>query len=184
MAPELSCSGWLSVIWWSRVEGAVRSLPGVVVDEDAEDAAAWMGDEEEHVEAPQQDRLDGEEVAGDNARACVAQEVTPSWANAARSRLNAGTREQSADAGRRHCEAELGQLAADPSVTPARVLPREPQHQLLDLGDSGGRPPRPAGCRLLRRTNAWCRPYWRGRWVGRWPGLLLSTSRFERCSGR
>jgi hypothetical protein len=31
------------------------------------DATAAMRDEEEHVEAPQQDRLDGKEVAGDDA---------------------------------------------------------------------------------------------------------------------
>src|SRR5918996_795124 len=41
------------------------------------DAAARMGDEEEHVEAAEQDRLDGEEVAGDDARPPGTPELTP-----------------------------------------------------------------------------------------------------------
>src|SRR6266542_4099746 len=41
--------------------------------------------------------------------------------------------ENTADARRRHAEAELGQLAVDPPMAPARILTREPQHQLPDL---------------------------------------------------
>jgi hypothetical protein len=42
--------------------------------------------------------------------------------------------QQPADAGRRHSEAELGELAADPPMTPARILACEPQYQLPNLG--------------------------------------------------
>lgn len=45
-----------------------------------------MPDEEEHVEAAQQDRLDGEEIAGDHAGCLRAQELTPARPAATRRR--------------------------------------------------------------------------------------------------
>jgi hypothetical protein len=44
------------------------------------DAAASELDEEQHVEAAQRDRFDGEEVAGDHARGLLAEEVPPTRA--------------------------------------------------------------------------------------------------------
>jgi hypothetical protein len=44
------------------------------------DAAAVELDEEEHVEAAERDRFDGEEVAGDHARGLLAEEVPPARA--------------------------------------------------------------------------------------------------------
>src|SRR6266480_3572980 len=52
---------------------------------------------------------------------------------APRRRLKLRLGQQPADAGRRHPEAELGQLAADPPMAPARILACEPQYQLPNL---------------------------------------------------
>src|SRR5204863_5746267 len=78
------------------------------------DATARMRDEEEHIEATQQDRLDGEEVTSDDARRLRPQELAPARAAATRRRLETGASEQPPDARRGDDEAELAQLAADP----------------------------------------------------------------------
>jgi hypothetical protein len=77
--------------------------------------------------------FDGEEIAGDDARCLRAQELAPAWSHLPRCWLQLRLGEQPADAGRRHAEAKLLQLAADPAMAPMRVLPREPQHQLANL---------------------------------------------------
>jgi hypothetical protein len=97
------------------------------------DATARVLDEEEHVQAAEQDRLDREEVAGDDAGRLRPQELAPAGAGPTRRRLQARPTEQAADAGRRRSEAELCQFPADPAVAPARVLARKPQHQLPNL---------------------------------------------------
>src|SRR6266540_7529508 len=89
-------------------------------------APARMLDEEQHVVAAEERRLDGEEIAGDDARRLRPQELAPARAAAPRCRLQPRLRKQPADAGRRHPQAELGQLAT--SVAPARIFAREPQH--------------------------------------------------------
>jgi hypothetical protein len=76
-------------------------------------------DEEEHLDAAQQDRLDGEEVAGDDAGRLGPQELAPARTAASRRRCPSGPREQPPDASRRHREAELPKLAVDPPVGPA-----------------------------------------------------------------
>jgi hypothetical protein len=58
-------------------------------------------------------------------------------------RLQLRLGEQPADGGCRHAEAQFGQFAADPPMAPTRILPREPQHQLPNLGRQL-RPPAPA----------------------------------------
>src|SRR6266566_1232907 len=45
-------------------------------------AAAFEFDEEEHVEAAERDRLDGEEVAGEHAGGLLAEELSPARARA------------------------------------------------------------------------------------------------------
>jgi hypothetical protein len=42
--------------------------------------AAFEFDEEEHVEAAERDRLDGEEIAGEHAGGLQAEELAPAWA--------------------------------------------------------------------------------------------------------
>src|SRR5439155_3664187 len=93
------------------------------------DAATRVGDEEQRVVATQERTLDGKEIARDDARGLRSQELAPARSATPRSRRKLRLGEQSADAGRRHLEAELAQLAADPPVAPARILAREPQHQ-------------------------------------------------------
>jgi hypothetical protein len=48
------------------------------------DAPAFQLNEEEHVEAAQRERLDGEEIAGEHARRLLAQELPPARARAPR----------------------------------------------------------------------------------------------------
>src|SRR6266536_837485 len=97
------------------------------------DAPAAVGDEEQRVVAAQEHALDGEEIAADDARRLRVQELAPARPCAPRRRIESRPSKKTADACRRHPEAELAQLAAEPPVAPARILAREPQHQLLDL---------------------------------------------------
>jgi hypothetical protein len=57
-----------------------------------------VSDEEEHKEAPQENRLDREEIAGDDAGGLSLQELAPTRTAAPRRRLKAC--EQTPDAGR------------------------------------------------------------------------------------
>ena len=91
------------------------------------DPPAPVGDEEEHVEAAKQDRLNREEVAGAMMPARLSlQELAPARAVPARRWPQSRLHEHAADARRRNSEAKLGQLPTDPAVTPARVLARKP----------------------------------------------------------
>jgi hypothetical protein len=85
-----------------------------------------MRDEEEHVEATEQDRLNRQEVARNDAAGLSLQELAPARAAAPRRRLKPSSIEKTSDTGRRDREAELSQLTADPAVSPARVLARKP----------------------------------------------------------
>ncbi|MDQ3086712.1 MAG: hypothetical protein M3Q67_07945 [Actinomycetota bacterium] len=80
---------------------------------------------EEHVEASEPERLDGEEVAGED-RGCVrAQELAPAELGASASRRNARVPEDLGDARRRNAHAETGKFTDDSLVAPARVLVRK-----------------------------------------------------------
>ncbi len=120
------------------------------------DAPARMRDEEEDVVAAQKHALDREEVAGDNARRLPAKELAPVRACPPRRRLQPCPGEQMADARRRDAEAELAQLAADPAMTPARILACERNTSSRTSTGSGGPPRRADGCRHFRRTSARC----------------------------
>src|SRR5215831_12207604 len=74
-------------------------------------AAASELDEEEHVEAAQRERLDGEEIAGEHAGGLLAQELPPARPRTSRSRRKTVGKEDTPDRARRHTEAELAQLA-------------------------------------------------------------------------
>src|SRR2546429_6219899 len=94
------------------------------------DASALKLDEEQHVVTAQERGLDREEVAGDDARRLVAKELPPVGACAPGRRSGARLVEQSANGARQHDPPELGELAGNPLVAPARVLPCEPQNEL------------------------------------------------------
>jgi hypothetical protein len=83
-------------------------------------------------EAAQRERLDGEEVAGEDAGCLLAQELLPARACAPRRGPKPVGEQDPPDRARRHTQAELQQLAGDPRVTPTWVLPCEAQHQLAD----------------------------------------------------
>ncbi len=108
-------------------------------------------EEEEHIEAAEPERVDREEIAGDDRLGVSAQELAPAELGAGAGRGHPGLPEDLGDRRCRDAYADTGELADDPLVTPPRVLTREPQDQLPDLlGDrrstgspSGIRPPPP-----------------------------------------
>jgi hypothetical protein len=89
------------------------------------DASAAVGDEEQRVVAAHEHALDGEEIAGDDARRLHVEEFAPARSRAPWRRVESRPSQKTADACRRDPEAELGQLAADPPVAPARILARD-----------------------------------------------------------
>src|SRR6266540_4414463 len=97
------------------------------------DAAAFEFDEEEHVEASERDRLDGEEIAGEHAGGLLAEELPPARAQAPRRGSKTIGKQDAPDRAWRRTQAQLQQLASDPRVAPARVLPREAHDKLADV---------------------------------------------------
>ena len=137
--------------------GAVRvgRHPGQV------DSAGVQFDEEQHVQPPQPYGVDGEEVARDDPRCLLAQERPPRGARTPRRRVEAVAVQHRADRGRRDPDTQADQLALDALIAPARVLPGQPDDQLLDLRvqrwpadpvwvgpRTGDQPPMPAQQRL------------------------------------
>jgi hypothetical protein len=103
--------------------GRVRCATGEV------DTPAAKLDEEEHVEAAQPDRLDGEEVAGEHARGLLSKERGPTQLGAPWRWLKPSRGKQTPDRARREAKTKLDHFTGDPLITPARVLSRQPQHQ-------------------------------------------------------
>src|SRR6266536_4300018 len=66
---------------------------------------------------------------GEQALGLRPQELRPAGTEPARGRAEAGATKQRRDRRRRHLDAELLQLAADPHVTPARILTPQAHHQ-------------------------------------------------------
>jgi hypothetical protein len=83
-------------------------------------------DEEQNVEALQEERVDGEEVAFENACRLRSQELGPAWLDPFRRRLDPRLLKDRPDRARRKLDPEPDQLALDPPVSPARVLPCKP----------------------------------------------------------
>src|ERR1035438_8778709 len=82
------------------------------------------------------DRVNVQEVDGQDPGGLGAQELPPRRARAARRRIDARGPQDLIDGRRRNRSAELGQLAVYPPVTPQRVLPRQAD------GDPGDAPDR------------------------------------------
>ncbi len=112
-----------------RVARAAREVdpPGPVLDE------------EQDVHGLQEEGLHGEEVARQELIPVAAQEAAP---GAARPPTSGGgghapSLEDVPDGGTSDGEAQLGELAVDATVAPARVLARQAHDQRLELGRDG-----------------------------------------------
>ncbi len=97
------------------------------------DAAAAQLDEEEDVEAPQRDRLDGEEVDCEHAVGLLAQERPPRQGGALTGGTDALLPQDLPDRRGRQLQSEPVELPGDPLIAPARVLAREAEHELAEL---------------------------------------------------
>ena len=91
------------------------------------DAAGRELDEEQDVEPLQEERVDGEEVALENARRLLAEKLGPARLEPPRRGLDPRLLQDRPDRARGELDPEPDQLALDPPVAPARVLPREPR---------------------------------------------------------
>jgi hypothetical protein len=90
-------------------------------------AAVSEFEEEEHVVAAERERLDGEEVTGERAPGLLAEELPPTWPRAPRGRFKSRGQKQPPNRAWRDTEAQFQQLAGDPWVAPARILPCQAQ---------------------------------------------------------
>src|SRR5262245_11265008 len=105
---RLQCPGELARLLGDPGSVRVGGAAGEV------NAAASDFDEEEYVEAPQRDRLDGEEVDGEHALRLLPQECAPGESAAPACRREACLLEDLPNSSRRHPEAEPVDLACDP----------------------------------------------------------------------
>src|SRR5439155_23927715 len=85
-------------------------------------------------EALQEERVDGEEVALQDARRLSPQELAPLLLEPLRRRLDPRLLQNRPDGARG--ELDPNQLALDPPIAPARVLAAEPHHERTHLGAS------------------------------------------------
>jgi hypothetical protein len=97
-------------------------------------------DEDQDVQPLQRDRLDGEEVDREHALAVCSQEGTPREPGPFAGRAKPCLPQDLPHRRGRDADAEAVQFAGDPLVAPARILAREPDHQLPDLA-ANRRPP-------------------------------------------
>ena len=88
------------------------------------DATTGVLDKEQHVVAAQEQRLDREKVAGNDALRLRLQELAPARPGASRRRPEPCAGKQTPDTRRRCLDADLGEFSADPAMTPAWVLAR------------------------------------------------------------
>src|SRR5665647_1979322 len=116
-------AGHLCDPWAVRVGGG---------SEDMHDAALHF-DDEQHVVAPQKDRVDVEEVRGNNALGLGGEELGPRWALSPGCRWETVAAQHGRDARLRHADAELLQLADDAEITPPGILPSQAADQLHGL---------------------------------------------------
>ncbi len=87
-------------------------------------------DEEEHVQASEPERLDGEEVASDHRLRLRTQELAPAELSACVGGRHSGLPQDRPNRCRSDLHAHTGQLADDPLIPPAWVLTGNPQNSL------------------------------------------------------
>ena len=96
------------------------------------DTASVQLDEEQHIQPPQRDRVNSEEVTRQDSRGLLTEERPPGGGGPPRCRIQAVAVQRGADRGCRDSHAEMHQFALDALVAPARVLCGEADDQLLD----------------------------------------------------
>jgi hypothetical protein len=96
--------------------------------------------QEQHVQPPQPDGVDGEEVAGEDPGGLLAQERPPGRAGPSRSRVEPVAAQRGADRGGRGLDTKVEQLAPDALVAPAGILGGQADDQLLDIWVEWGTP--------------------------------------------
>jgi hypothetical protein len=118
-----------------KVPGLLHDPSAVGMGRDAGEihASAVELDEEQHVQSPQPHGLHGEEVAGDDAGRLSAEKLRPAHARPSRRWLDAVATKDCPNRARRHHEAETGELALDPPITPRWVLRGQTEDQLAQL---------------------------------------------------
>jgi hypothetical protein len=97
------------------------------------DPAGGQLDEEQHIQPPQADGVDREEVAGEDAGRLLAQERPLGRGRRSWRRVQSMTAQRGADRGCRDPDAEPEQLALDALVAPAWVLPGQADDQPLQF---------------------------------------------------
>jgi hypothetical protein len=112
-------------------------------------SAGVVLNEDQHVDAPEQDRVDGQEVTRDDALRLGGQELFPRRARSARGWLKAGCGQDLPDRRRRDPVAESGQLTVDAAMSPQRILGGHIDDELADAGRGG---------RAARAVGGWCSP--------------------------
>jgi hypothetical protein len=90
-------------------------------------------DDKQDIQPGQPDRLHREKVAHQRSGSLRPQEHCPTWAAAPRCRAKPTATQDPPHRRRRHPHTELAALPHDPYVSPARILPRHPHHQLDDI---------------------------------------------------
>src|SRR6266511_3748959 len=118
-------------------------------------AASRQLDEEQDVEPPEEDGVDCEEVALEDARRLLTKELRPTRLKPPGRRFDPRLAQDRPHCARRDLDAEPDQLALDAPVPPARVLPRKPNDKLTNLARRRG-PARRHGYVQRRATSSRC----------------------------
>ena len=90
----------------------------------------------EHLDAPQQHRVDVEEVARQQATRLGTQEPLPAHARRPRSRARASTSQDAPHGALPHPVTQLREFALDPPVPPTGILPGEAKYESDDVSPS------------------------------------------------
>jgi hypothetical protein len=100
-------------------------------------------EDEEHVAPAQQHAIHGEELTGQHRLRLGPAELAPRRSGASWSWIQSRPTQDVPDRRRRYPIAQADQLFVDAAMTPRRVLPGEPDHELTDhRGEATrGRPP-------------------------------------------
>jgi hypothetical protein len=102
-------------------------------------------DEEQDLHSPQQDRVDGEEVARDDPGGLLAQERPPAGCDTSGRRVKVVGAQNPADRAGRHATAKANEFAVDALVAPSGFWRASRAMSCWRSSESGGRPVRTAG---------------------------------------
>lgn len=88
---------------------------------------------EQDVQATQEDRVNVEEVAGQQSGRLRAQERSPRGIGLTRTRTNPAGAQDAPNGGLTEAMAQPREFAMNPAIAPAGILPSEPKHDLAYL---------------------------------------------------